>query len=224
MTTPAAPQTCRRCGTCCRKGGPAFHTADRDLIAQGHIPARWLYTLRTGEPLQDNVSGGLMWAAGDIVKIKGRDGSWTCHFLDGANSRCTIYAHRPLECRRLECWDTRALEALAGRDLLTRCDLLRDVAGLWELVVHHDQRCSYRRLKALAEDLAGPRAQAAQSGIVEMLRYDESLRELLVGKGQAPAEMLDFLLGRPLAVTLTGFKIKVSRSGGRIQLQHTPLG
>jgi len=224
MTTPAAPPTCRRCGTCCRKGGPALHTADHGLVAQGHIPAQWLYTLRTGEPLYDNVAGGLMWAPGDVIKIKGRDESWTCHFLDAAGTACTIYAHRPLECRTLQCRDTRALEMLSGRDLLTRRDLLRDVAGLWELVVHHDQRCSYRRLKALADDLDGPRAKTAQAGIVDMLRYDESLRGLLVEKGQAPSAMLEFLLGRPLAVTLTGFKVKVIRSGGRIQLQHTPLG
>jgi hypothetical protein len=57
-----------------------------------------------------------------------------------------------------------------------------------------------------------------------MLRYDESLRELLVEKGQAPAEMLDFLLGRPLAVTLPGFQVRVTRRGGRIQLKHSLLG
>jgi hypothetical protein len=30
---------CRRCGTCCRKGGPALHREDRHLVVDGLIPA-----------------------------------------------------------------------------------------------------------------------------------------------------------------------------------------
>lgn len=56
---------CRRCGTCCEKGGPALHTDDRMLIENGHIPARYLFTIREGEPVVDNVKENPIFAQTD---------------------------------------------------------------------------------------------------------------------------------------------------------------
>ncbi|HSO21148.1 MAG TPA: YkgJ family cysteine cluster protein, partial [Desulfosarcina sp.] len=102
---PSAPEnrSCRQCGTCCRNGGPALHQADRRLVEEGLIPAEALYTLRPGEPVQDNVTGHPAYASGDIIKIKGSGDTWCCRFLDERTSRCTIYDRRPLECRTLQC-------------------------------------------------------------------------------------------------------------------------
>ena len=47
---------CVRCGTCCGKGGPAFHHEDKMLIEQGIILSKHLYTIRAGEPVYDNVT------------------------------------------------------------------------------------------------------------------------------------------------------------------------
>jgi hypothetical protein len=59
--------------------------------------------------------------------------------------------------------------------------------------------------------------------VTDMVKYDESLRQLLVENGHTPAGMLDFLLGRPLVQTLPGFHIQVRSSGGRIRLVHSIL-
>ncbi|MBT8367361.1 MAG: YkgJ family cysteine cluster protein, partial [Deltaproteobacteria bacterium] len=90
---------CTRCGTCCQKGGPSFHQEDRMLIDKGVIPARCLFTIRRGESAYDNVKGCLMPVDSDIIKIKGKEGTWTCIFFDAHNKGCSIYSHRPLECR-----------------------------------------------------------------------------------------------------------------------------
>ena len=68
--TPLA--NCIRCGTCCKKGGPSFHQADKHLIEKGLIHSKYLYTLRKGELAYDNVKECLMPVNSDIVKIKGK--------------------------------------------------------------------------------------------------------------------------------------------------------
>jgi Fe-S-cluster containining protein len=223
--TTSTDQTCRCCGTCCRKGGPALHRQDSHLINDGLIPAEGLYTIRPGEPVQDNVAGRPVFAEDDIIKVKGRGDDWCCRFLENATNRCTIYDHRPVECRALQCWDTRPIEGLYDRERLSRRDLLQGVGGLWELIEDHERRCDYRRIRALAGGLSGEPSdqRAAMGAVTDMVKYDESLRQLLVENGHTPAGMLDFLLGRPLVQTLPGFHIKVVSSGGRIRLVHSIL-
>lgn len=219
--------TCQRCGECCRRGGPAFHPIDRPLIEKGLIPAACLYTIRPGEPVHDNVAGRLAFAEADIIKIKGRGDDWTCCFLAADGHRCTIYQDRPAECRCMQCWDTREIEALYQQERLSRHDLLSAAEGLWELIVHHEERCAYRRLKELGARLAAARVaetrEKAMAAIRDMVRYDESLRQLLVEQGRAQADMLDFLLGRPLVRTLPGFHIQVNRDQDHIHLNYSPL-
>jgi hypothetical protein len=65
--------------------------------------------------------------------------------------------------------------------------------------------------------------ESAMSEIQSMVRYDESLRALLVEQGQARDDMLDFLLGRPLTRILPGFHIRVDRRDDRIRLVYSPL-
>jgi len=189
---------CGRCGTCCRKGGPALHLEDRALVEGGGLALRYLVTLRRGEPVHDNVAGGVIPAPTDIIKIKGRTGTTTCHFFresDPAGGACAIYDHRPLECRLLACSDTRAIEGAYGRERLTRRDLIARVEGLWDLVEDHQRRCdpaeAVRRVRG-----GGP---AERSELGEMVAYDRHLRALLQEKGAVKAEVLPFLLGRPLA-------------------------
>ncbi|MGD8702110.1 MAG: YkgJ family cysteine cluster protein, partial [Desulfosarcina sp.] len=100
---------CRRCGVCCEKGGPSLHHEDRHLVDSGRIPARCLFTLRQGELARDNVKGVLAPLSAEIIKIKGQSGSWTCMFYDDETRGCGIYDHRPLECRALNCRDTRRI-------------------------------------------------------------------------------------------------------------------
>ena len=167
----------------------------------------------------------LAFAEADIIKVRGSSDGWTCCFLSEDGQSCRIYADRPEECRRMQCWDTREIETLYRRERLSRRDLLGGVEGLWEVIAHHEERCSYHRLQALAPRLAAAaeEREQAMTAIRDMVRYDESLRQLLVEQGQARQEMLDFLLGRPLTETLAGFHVRVAREDDRIQLTYSPL-
>ncbi|UCD81115.1 MAG: YkgJ family cysteine cluster protein [Desulfobacterales bacterium] len=214
-------RACVRCGTCCEKGGPAFHRDDRMLIEKGLIPSKYLYTIRRGEFAHDNVRGRLMPVDSDIIKIKGKEDTWTCVFFDEAEKSCTIYKDRPQECRALKCWDTQELEKIYAGRRLTRQDLMSGVVGLWDLIKDHQKRCDYEKIRNLIKALQSGHGQHARRRLAEIIRYDLEIRELVVSKGAMDPEMLDFLFGRPLTKTLPGYGIKGHRQGKKIILETT---
>jgi len=194
--------SCRRCGTCCRKGGPTLHTADRHLLERGHIQLQELFTIRAGEMAYDNVRQRRLTVANDHIKLRGTGDRWVCCRYDDTSGTCRDYEHRPLECRRLKCWDTAELEKIYGRDLLSRKDLLGDVAGLWDLVSDHQRRCSYESARRLIRQMNSDRPADARRKILEMIQYDIEIRRLVADRGGAGAGMLEFLFGRPMSDTL----------------------
>ena len=199
---PDRQRTCRRCGTCCRKGGPTLHTEDRGLVESGIIPAHNLYTIRCGEMAFDNVRAALTPVAGDHIKLKGKDTRWACCLYDDDQKACRGYDRRPLECRTLKCWDTHEIERIYGSDLLTRQDLIGGVDGLWDLVADHQRRCDYDVARQLIRHLERGDRERARSKLLQLVQYDIEIRRLVIQMGGAGAEMLDFLFGRPMSETL----------------------
>ena len=215
-----AASTCKRCGTCCSKGGPSFHEADKALIESGVIPARCLYTIRKGEMAYDNVRQCLEPASSDIIKIKGKGNSWTCLFFDEAHAACTIYEVRPIECRALKCWDTAELEALYTRKRLKRSDLLADIEGLWDLITAHQERCNYDTILTLVKAIKSKGAADARQKLAEIILFDIEIRKLVISRGELDADMLDFLFGRPLSQTLRHFGLEAVKKGDKIVVEQ----
>ena len=200
---------CQRCGTCCKKGGPSFHHADKDLIDKGVIHTRCLYTIRKGELAYDNVRQCLEAASSDIIKIKGKGDSLICMFFDEAQNACTIYENRPTECRALKCWDTAELEKMYARKRLSREDLLGKIEGLWDLIKAHQERCNYAVIHELVKAINQKRGGNARQKLAERIQYDEEIRRLVVSRAGLETEMLDFLFGRPLNETVKKLGLKV---------------
>lgn len=211
---------CIRCGKCCIKGGPCFHTEDKNLIEKGVIPLKYLYTIRKGEPADDNVKGCILPVASDIIKIKGVKDSWTCIFFNKKENACKIYKNRPLECRALKCWDTREIENIYSKNRLTRKELLSKIKGLWDLVKDHQERCSYYKLKSLADRLKTAKTDKVIEDLFNVISYDAHIRSLVVENGGMDPEITDFLFGRPLVKTIRMFGLKIKRKDGRYRLAH----
>ena len=195
---------CIRCGTCCKKGGPSFHLADKHLIDKGIILSKNLFTIRKGELAYDNVSEELLPLSSELIKIKGKNDSSTCIFFNESEKKCEIYKNRPVECKALKCWDTREIEKIYSKNRLTRKDLLFDIEGLWGLVKDHQSRCSYEKINKMLQKQDNSE-DAIQKEILEIIRYDTQIRHLVVEKGGMDSEILDFLFGRPLTVTIKPF-------------------
>ena len=202
---------CTRCGTCCEKGGPSFHIQDRHLIEDGSIHTRYLYTIRSGERVHDNVQGHLKPADSDIVKIKGKSPSWECVFFQQRDKSCGIYDHRPLECRLLKCWNTQDIEAVYEKDRLTRRDILSGIEGLWELVAGHEKQCSHEAINRALQDSDGVFKKQTRELIAGAIQYDRAIRQLVLENGNVTPDMIDFLFGRPLTVTLKSAGIDMDK-------------
>ena len=212
---------CIRCGTCCTKGGPSFHRIDKQLIDKGVIHSKYLYTLRRGELAFDNVKGCLVPVESDIIKIKGKNDSWTCVFFDENENNCRIYKDRPAECRTLKCRDTRELEAMYAENRLTRKELISDIKGLWGLINDHQTRCDYENIDRWVQALDSHENKQARRELIELIQYDMEIRKLVVSKGGLDAEILDFLFGRPLMKTIENYGVRVQLSNKRIGLVPT---
>jgi len=200
---------CIRCGTCCKKGGPCFHLADKHLIDKGIILSKYLFTIRKGELAYDNVRDELIPLTSELIKIKGKNGSGACIFFNESENKCDIYPNRPVECKALQCWDTREIEKIYLKNRLTRKDLLFDIEGLWKLVKDHQSRCAYEKIKKMFQQQDNNK-NVMQKEILEMIRYDTQIRHLVVKKGGMDSEILDFLFGRPLTITIKSFSFVYS--------------
>lgn len=201
---------CRRCGTCCTKGGPALHGPDASLISDGRILPDRLVTLRAGEPVHDQFQDKVLPLGTEIIKIRGPRGLTGCVFHLGA-SGCAIYAHRPLECRLLDCEDPAPLAAVYATDRLSRADILGPDHPLMELVRHHEQLCPTGEALRLAQ-APGP---AARSALADLLSADRALRGAFLDKTGAAPELADFLFGRALAEVLAPLGLHLPARGGR---------
>ncbi|MGD8980585.1 MAG: YkgJ family cysteine cluster protein [Desulfobacterales bacterium] len=205
---------CIQCGTCCKKGGPSFHLEDKLLIENGVIPSKYIYTIRKGERAYDNVRECFLPASSDILKLKGQKGSWTCVFFNKTNNNCIIYEHRPMECKVLKCWDTREIKKVYAKNRLTRQDLISSVEGLWELVENHQERCSYDMLKLFIDSLNTGKKEEALKGILDIIEYDNKIRDLTVQQAGLDPELTDFLFGRPITETIKIYGLKIKAGEG----------
>ena len=210
---------CRQCGSCCRKGGPALHHEDEDLLRQGKIACRDLITIREGELVYMPGSEVLESARCELVKINGGAGEWTCRFFDQESSSCGIYDHRPLECRLLKCWDTDDVLAVAGRDTICRHDIVTAGDLIHDLIAHQQRECP---AEVVAKSIASWREQQDNENcraiLADLVRRDLSLRDHAIDELGLPAEVEFFVFGRPLFKQLAGFGVGVREMSGRLEL------
>jgi Fe-S-cluster containining protein len=207
---------CMQCGTCCRKGGPALHGEDKKILLAGHIPRERLITIRKGEWAFSPLSGRLEAVQKELIKITGKGKGWVCCFYDDQQTSCTIYSHRPLECRLLQCWDTEQLLSVIGKDTLTRADLISADDPIMTFIETHEKECSLQ----VAEDLFSILQKKNDDSpslakLTTLIHKDLSIRSRAISEFGLSLEAELFLFGRPL------FKILSARG---FQFMNTITG
>jgi len=200
---------CVRCGECCRQGSPSLHLEDAELLSQGLISTRQVYTLRRGEPVTYSIEGRLDILSEELVKIKEDPESRYCIFYSEQNGDCLIYDHRPLQCRFQECWNPALLKGLWDREKLSRRHLLENDPDLLELLQAHDERCALEKLDAAFKQFHQARDLTALDQILDILSQDTAFRNFSTTKLARDKEELDFLLGRPMTEIVRVYGMKV---------------
>ncbi|OGQ94106.1 MAG: hypothetical protein A2521_13415 [Deltaproteobacteria bacterium RIFOXYD12_FULL_57_12] len=212
---------CLRCGTCCRKGGPALHLADLPILQNGWLRPEQLITIRKGELAYSPKTGRAEPLKRELVKTANRSGEWACVFYDELRKECSIYQHRPLECRLLQCWAPEELMAVSGRDTLTRGDILGPDHPLLESMTQHERDCPCERLLELVASLqtGQPLPMAAAEHLAESIKKDLAFRSLAVQRFNLSLAMELFLFGRPFLKILAGHGLLVRENGHGLHLQ-----
>jgi len=216
---------CKRCGTCCIKGGPSLHLEDKDLLTDGHIKLEHLVTIRKGEmahfPLREEPEP----ITQEMIKVGGKGKDWECGFWDPDTKLCTIYEHRPLECRLLECWDTSELENVVGKNYLTRADIIAPDDSINEFIQFHELKCPVpapdKIRMALSPEGEGPDVLAK---LTELVHRDLVVRAEAVGSLDIPLPLEIFYFGRPLHIVLNAYGLCATEKDGVIQITKQDPG
>jgi Fe-S-cluster containining protein len=198
---------CVRCGECCAMGSPTLLSGDLGLFQREVLGWNDVYTLRAGEKAT-NREGEVTALPEERLKVREVPGSRQCWFYLAANQTCRIYADRPEQCRRQNCWGEPPPPA-APEELLQRRHLLMAVPEVWDLVQEHQDRCDCAQVaRRLAEVGAGD--EAAGDALFEALHFDHYLRRLLLDEWELTPEATEFLLGRPLSEFLETLGVNVN--------------
>ena len=219
-----APETtCRRCGTCCRQGGPALHSGDLALLRSGALRREHLVTVRRGELALPPLGREPEPVAHEFLKVRGQGGDWCCMFYDHGMRGCTIYGQRPLACGLLDCSRPEEILAIAGRDLLTRFDCLAEDDPLLDMIRQHEARCPCPDLVLIREQIRNrARRQDILHGLTGLVTVDLALRSRAAVRHGLSLEMELFCFGRPLFQLLAPLGVVTSESAGGLVLRCRP--
>lgn len=216
---------CQRCGTCCRKGPPGLHIVDKELYFSGIFEKSHLLTLRKGERVYDNIKGQKVTLAEEMVRLRSKDNQRTCLFFDDSTSSCSRYAHRPVECRVMKCWDTREIEDIYKKDRLKRLDLISAASALGEIIEEHEKRCSIESIQSALTEIRVSSDSTAGQKIADIVSVDRRFREYMQEQAGTDKHTLNFLFGRPVIdiLKLLGVEIRDTGQGIKIIDSSSPL-
>ncbi len=211
---------CKRCGTCCENGGPALHSQDLPLIEKGFLSFDNLITIRKGELVDDPVTKSIEPAKTEFLKIRGTKGSWACVFYDKKQNGCTIYSQRPSACGVLKCWDTKDILELAGKNLLSRLDIVKENNPLRQRLIEHETLFPLPDLKAISRTISRSSKKTIKR-LERMCNKDIAHRVESVDLFELSVVLELFYFGRPIFEMLTplGFDIRESASGIKLKFK-----
>ncbi|MGO8760587.1 MAG: YkgJ family cysteine cluster protein [Desulfobaccales bacterium] len=189
-------ESCVRCGECCEIGSPTLLSGDLGLFQREVLGWDDVYTLRAGEKAT-NREGEVTALKEERLKVREVPGSRQCWFYLAANRTCRIYADRPEQCRRQQCWGEPPPPA-GSEELLQRRHLFVAVPEVWDLIQEHQARCDCTQVaRRLAQVGAGD--DTAGDALFEALHFDHYLRRMLIDDWGLTPGATEFILGRPLS-------------------------
>jgi Fe-S-cluster containining protein len=199
--------SCVRCGECCELGSPTLLGPDLGLFQRDVLTLNDVYTLRPGEKAT-NREGEVTALKEERLKVREVPGTRQCWFYLAANQTCRIYADRPEQCRRQNCWGEPP-PPTAAEELLQRQHLFVTVPELWTLIQEHQSRCDCAEVVRRLADL-GAGDEAAGDALFEALHFDHYLRQMLIDDWEMTPEATEFALGRPLSQFLETLGLDVT--------------
>ncbi len=199
---------CVRCGRCCLFAAPSLQKTDLPLFRNRLLDGKYLYTVRKGELVRDNVNGEMHFIDHEIIKIRERKGGEGCILYDPKEKACTIYAYRPGQCRALACWNDTEFRQVFSQPKAERRDILKD-PSLLRLISEHENRCGYGTISHYVKQIETQGEPMVQR-ILKILQYDHDIRGLARDRLGLDSREMDLLFGRPLTDTIHMFGLAIA--------------
>lgn len=209
---------CKRCGTCCSKGGPALHKEDMPLLEKGILPFKRLITIRQGELVHKPHESEPVAAKCELVKISGTGKDWQCFYFSREDNGCMMYAERPLACRKLQCWDTVAVEELVEKDTLSRFDIVSADAPVSAFMHEMEAHCPCPDMEKVRQAIAG-RETLDKDALEKLVNDDIAIRSTAISKLNITLAEELFYFGRPVFQLLQQLGVNVVEREGRLLLR-----
>lgn len=200
---------CIRCGECCLRSSPSLQITDAPLVYESVIKRSDLYSVRVGELVQDNIRDELKVTDTELIKVREKESVGGCIFYDDAEKKCTIYGHRPAQCKALTCWDESKFMRVYAKPKADRKEIIHDQT-LLRLIDEHEKRCAYSLLDRYVKQIESSGEKAVEK-ILEILKFDHDIRYLIPEKLGVDSDEMGLILGRPLTKTIAMFGLKVVR-------------
>jgi Fe-S-cluster containining protein len=190
------------------------------LIEKGLLSFESLITIRKGELVDDPVTNSIEPAKTEFLKIRGTKGSWACIFYDKNRNGCTIYNHRPFACGVLKCWNTKDILELAGKDLLSRLDIVKKNNPLRQRLMEHEALFPLPDLRGISRTISRS-SKTTIKKLERMCNKDIAHRIQSVDTFHLSVALELFYFGRPIFEMLTplGFDIKETASGIKLKFK-----
>lgn len=209
--------SCRKCGECCKQGGPALHQQDLELIKSGKLPISSLITIRKGELAHNPLTGKVQAVKNELVKLLGKGRQWDCCYFDDKHG-CTIYEYRPIACRILECWDTNNILEIVEKDTLSRRDILGRDHSFVPIIDEHEKICPCKGLETIRDNYQHL-SNERKRDITQLVREDLLFRSRVIQDFDLKLQEELFYFGRPFFQLLQPFGTRIFESEGTVQLQ-----
>ena len=194
-----ARNECKRCGTCCQKGGPVLHHEDKKILRSGHIGHKHLVTIRKGELARNPVNDLLEPVHQELIKVRGKGEDWTCCFYNEKESSCSVYEHRLLECRLLKCWDPSGLQSVIGRNTIIRADIINPDDPIFEVIKTHELECPYDEIETSIDKILREKDKSKNlERLTQLVNKDLSIRQYALSELGLNEDFELFIFGRPL--------------------------
>ncbi|GAB5047058.1 YkgJ family cysteine cluster protein [Thermodesulfovibrio sp. TK110] len=202
---------CERCGECCRRDTPVILKEDIELLKKGVISEKEIYTIREGEKIRSFIDGDIYYSSMELIKLRPIFGSSTCIFYD-PQSGCTIYEMRPTVCREFECWSQNITITGIEARRLTRDNLFGSIDIIREAINKHEEKCSLNKFNTLVEEFT-PGKEENFEKIVEMILYDNAIREWAKEKLEIEDDLLPLIFGRSLLELAPLYGVLIEKEG-----------
>jgi hypothetical protein len=126
-----------------------------------------------------------------------------------------------VECILFKCWDTVELKTIAGKNLLSRFDIISPDERIIKYIHSHEKVCSFQILGQLVPKQNGKFDKNALAELNELVNKDLELRSEALMKLNLNLDLELFYFGRPLFKILSQFALIPREVNGKIILIQT---